>query len=607
MNRTFNWTLLALDAALIAIMTLLAYYARFEGAVPLFFERWIPALTAVSAPIYILLFALFGLYRLVFRYVGIDVLLRLVAAAGLGLAMLTGVNMLMPLEQDMRPVPMGVLFIQAVLVFVTAAGVRLGLRIVLHLHSLRQQDKERVLIVGAGSAGHLILREIKARPDLGMSVAGFLDDDPTLLGRTIDGTPVLGSTKDLESAVSSHRAEEIIVAMPSAPRETVRRILNAAADTGVRARVMPPLFGSQGSVSLSDLQSVDVEDLLGREPAPIDVDKIRDTVAGKVVAITGAAGTIGSELCRQLAMLSPERLILIDIDETRLYELFLQTERSHPGLARIAICNIRDWRRLDAVLSRHKPALVLHSAAYKHVPLMELAPAEAIKTNVAGTLNIIAACEQHGVERLVLISTDKAIAPVNMMGMSKAIAEIIAREAAKHQALEIMIVRFGNVLASRGSVIPIFKEQLLGGGPLTVTHEDVTRYFMTAPEAARLTLQAQAIGRSGDTFMLEMGEPMRISDLAKRMIALSGVTAEIVFTGLRPGEKLHETLTGEGESAIASGFKGILKVERSRPQTDGLAEKIDDLIAAGEADDLDRIDAIIDVIDPGYRERATSN
>jgi len=507
----------------------------------------------------------------------------------------------------MRPVPMGVLFIQAVLVFVTAAGVRLGLRIVLHLHSLRQQDKERVLIVGAGSAGHLILREIKARPDLGMSVAGFLDDDPSLLGRTIDGTPVLGSTKDLESAVSSHRAEEIIVAMPSAPRETVRRILNAAADTGVRARVMPPLFGSQGSVSLSDLQSVDVEDLLGREPTPIDVDKIRDTVAGKAVAITGAAGTIGSELCRQLAMLSPEKLILIDIDETRLYELFLQTERSHPGLAQIAICDIRDRRRLDAVLDRHRPALVLHSEAYKHVPLMELAPAEAIKTNVAGTRNVIAACEQHGVERLVLISTDKAIAPVNMMGMSKAIAEIIALEAAKRPALEIMIVRFGNVLASRGSVIPIFKEQLLGGGPLTVTHEDVTRYFMTAPEAARLTLQAQAIGKSGDTFMLEMGEPMRISDLAKRMIALSGVTAEIVFTGLRPGEKLHETLTGEGESAIASGFKGILKVERSRPQTDGLAEKIAELIAAGEADDLDRIDAIIDAIDPGYRKRATSN
>lgn len=607
MNRTFNWTLLALDAALIAFMTLFAYYVRFEGAVPLFFERWIPALTAVSAPLYILLFALFGLYRLVFRYVGIDVLLRLVAAAGLALAVLTGVNMLMPLEQDMRPVPMGVLFIQAVLVFVTAAGVRLGLRIVLHLHSLRQQDKERVLIVGAGSAGHLILREIKARPDLGMSVAGFLDDDPSLLGRTIDGTPVLGSTKDLESAVSSHRAEEIIVAMPSAPRETVRRILNAAADTGVRARVMPPLFGSQGSVSLSDLQSVDVEDLLGREPTPIDVDKIRDTVTGKVVAITGAAGTIGSELCRQLAMLSPENLILIDIDETRLYELFLQTERSHPGLAQIAICDIRDRRRLDAVLDRHRPALVLHSAAYKHVPLMELAPAEAIKTNVAGTRNVIAACEEHGVERLVLISTDKAIAPVNMMGMSKAIAEMIALETAKRQALEIMIVRFGNVLASRGSVIPIFKEQLLGGGPLTVTHEDVTRYFMTAPEAARLTLQAQAIGKSGDTFMLEMGEPMRISDLAKRMIALSGVNAEIVFTGLRPGEKLHETLTGEGESAIASGFKGILKVERSRPQTDGLAEKIDELIAAGEADDLDRIDAIIDAIDPGYRKRATSS
>lgn len=605
MNRTFRWTLLALDAALIALMTLLAYYARFEGAVPTFFERWIPALTIVSAPAYLLLFALFGLYRLVFRYVGIDVLLRLVAAVGLGLALLTGVNMLMPLEQDMRPIPMGVLFIQAVLVFVTTAGVRLGLRIVLHLHSLRQQDKERVLIVGAGSAGHLLLREIKARPDLGMSVAGFLDDDPSLLGRTIDGTPVLGSTKELATTVSSHRAEEVIVAMPSAPKETVRRILNAAADAGVKTRVMPSLFASKGSVGLDDLQNVDVEDLLGREPTPIDVDRIRDTVTGKIVAVTGAAGTIGSELCRQLALLSPEKLILIDIDETRLYELFLQTEHSHPGLARIAICDIKERRGLDAVLSRYKPAIVLHSAAYKHVPLMELAPAEAIKTNVAGTRNVIAACEQHGVKRLVLISTDKAVAPVNMMGMSKAIAELIALQAAKRQTLEIMIVRFGNVLASRGSVIPIFKEQLRRGGPLTVTHEDVTRYFMTAAEAARLTLQAQAIGASGDTLMLEMGEPMRISDLAKRMIALSGTTAEIVFTGLRPGEKLHEALVGERESLVATGVKGILKVEKSKPQGRGLSEKIDELIAAGEANDVQRIDAIIDAIDPGYRERAT--
>jgi len=606
MNRTFNWTILALDAALITLMTLLAYYARFEGAIPTFFERWIPALTVVSAPAYLLLFALFGLYRLVFRYVGIDVLLRLVAAVGIGLALLAGANMLMPLEQGMRPIPMGVLFIQAVLVLVTAAGVRLGLRIVLHLHSLRQQDKQRVLIVGAGSAGHLLLREIKARPDLGMSVAGFLDDDPSLLGRTIDGTPVLGGTKELATAVSSHRAEEVIVAMPSAPKETVRRVLNAAADAGVKARVMPSLFTSKGSVGLDDLQNVDVEDLLGREPTPIDVDKIRDTVTGKIVAVTGAAGTIGSELCRQLALLSPEKLILIDIDETRLYELFLQTEHSHPGLARIAICDIKERRGLDAVLGRYKPVIVLHSAAYKHVPMMELAPAEAIKTNVAGTQNVIAACEQHGVKRLVLISTDKAVAPVNMMGMSKAIAELIALQAAKRQTLEIMIVRFGNVLASRGSVIPIFKEQLRRGGPLTVTHEDITRYFMTAAEAARLTLQAQAIGASGDTLMLEMGEPMRISDLAKRMIALSGTTAEIVFTGLRPGEKLHEALVGERESLVATGVKGILKVEKSKPQGRELSEKIDALIAAGEANDVQLIDEIIDEIDPGYRERATS-
>jgi FlaA1/EpsC-like NDP-sugar epimerase len=603
--RISNWMLVAFDAAIVIVMTVLAYYARFEGVIPSFFERWIPVLAAGGAAVYLTLFGLFGLYQIVLRYVGLDALLRLSAAAAIGFAVLMGANVLMPMENNMRPVPLGVLFFQAVLVFMGASGSRLAVRVALHLHAGRGGDRMRVLIVGAGSAGPLLLREIKSHPDLAMSVVGFLDDDTSVRGRTIDGVPVLGGTADLARTVATLDVSEVIIAMPSAPRDTVRRILNAAADAHVQTRVMPQLVVARGSVSLRDLRSVDVEDLLGREPTPIDTEHVAATIAGSVVAVTGAAGSIGSELCRQVAGLGPERLVLIDVDESRLYELSLEIEALAPGISRIAICDIRDDERLDTVFGAEKPALVLHAAAYKHVPLMELAPAEAIKTNIGGTRSVIAACERHGVQRFVLISTDKAVAPVNVMGLTKSIAELVMLDAARRGTLEVMAVRFGNVLASRGSVVPIFEEQLRHGGPLTVTHEDVTRYFMTIPEAARLVLQAQAIGESGDIFVLEMGEPVRIVDLARKMIALSGVPAEIEFTGLRPGEKLHESLIGEHESLLPTDRQNILRVDRVDLPHQSFAEEIDVLVAAARRDDRAAIDAAIAHIDPDYTQRAT--
>jgi FlaA1/EpsC-like NDP-sugar epimerase len=415
--------------------------------------------------------------------------------------------------------------------------------------------------------------------------------------------PVIGTTAALARTVVDRNVEEVLVAIPSAPTETVRRVLNAAAEAGVTTRIMPPIVIEKGSVSVTDLRRVEVEDLLGREQTPIDVEQVRHTIAGKVIAVTGAAGSIGSELCRQILPLSPAKLVLLEIDETRLYELFLELDAGYPGVSAMCVCDIRDVAKLEAVFAEHKPQVVLHAAAYKHVPLMELAPEEAIKTNVLGTLQVIEACERHGVERFVLISTDKAVSPVNIMGLTKSLAEREMLDATARGKLRAVAVRFGNVLASRGSVVPIFEEQLRRGGPLTVTHPDVTRYFMSIPEASRLVLQAQAIGEPGDVFVLEMGEPVKIVDLARKMIVLSGVPADVVFVGLRPGEKLHEVLTSASETLVPTTRDRIQRVVSAGELQPSFAEEIAELIGAAQRGDASAIAETIDRLEPGFGAR----
>lgn len=605
-RRISGWILVALDAAVVSLATLLAYYVRFEGVVPEFFSRWMLPLSVAATAVFLAVMTTFGLYRLVLRYVGIDALLKVMAATALGFVVLLGVDLFMPMEEAMRPVPVGVLFIQAVLVFMGFAGVRITARVFMHLHATRTGERKRVLVVGAGSAGPLLLREIQGRPDLGLSVLAFLDDDRAMHGRTIGGVPVVGATGDLARAVSELDIAEVIVAMPSAPQATIRRILNAAAELGVHTRVVPQLVTARGSVSLHDLRPIEVEDLLGREPAPIDTELIADTIADKVIAVTGAAGSIGSELCRQIIALRPRTLVLIDIDETRLFELGLELEARAPGVAIGILCDVRDAVCLDAALGAHKPEAVFHAAAYKHVPLMQLAPAEAIKANVGGTIRVIEACERHGVRRFVLLSTDKAVAPVNVMGLTKALAERVMLSAVARGKITAVAVRFGNVLGSRGSVVPVFQEQLRRGGPLTVTHPDVTRYFMTIPEAARLVLQAQAMGEPGDVFVLEMGEPVRIDELARKMIALSGVPAEIEYVGLRPGEKLHETLVSEDEHLSPTTHVKIMRVgDLARPDA-GFDAAVDALVGAATGGRVEELPARLEALEPGFASRESA-
>lgn len=603
-SRLSNSALLPIDAAVVVMATITAYYARFEGLVLEPFLQWMVPVTLLSIFLYLTAFTFFGLYRLVLRYVGVDTLLKLGGAVVVVFGVLLTVNLVIPLEENMRPVPLSVLFYQAILVFLGASAARMAARVFIHVHASLPGRGRRILIVGAGDAGPLLLRDIQNQPDLGYSVVGFLDDDPSMQGRTIMGVPVAGFTDELPAAVSRLGAQEVIVAMPQAPHETVRRILNTAADAGVQTRVMPQLVTDRGSVSLRDVRHIDAADLLGREPTPIDIDQVRESVSGQCVAITGAAGSVGSELCRQLLQLGPQKLTLIDVDEARLHELWLELDRTAPDVATIAVCDIRDARRLDTVFEEARLSLVFHCAAYKHVPIMESAPEEAVKTNVLGTARVLDSCVRTGVRRFVLASTDKAVSPSNIVGLTEALAEILVLDSVRRDLIDACIVRFGNVLGSRGSVTNVFQDQLRRGGPLTVTDPRVTRHFMTTPEAARLILQAQAIAKPGDTFVLRAGEPVSIEGLARKMIALSGVPAEVEFVGLRPGEKLHDELAEPTEGLLSTGRENILRIERSETMGAWGSDDVTAIIEAAVKGAAGDVREVISGLCPGFGDRA---
>lgn len=562
-RRSWQGLLLGLDAAVIALSTALSYYARFEGVIPDVYSQWMGYFLIASVAVYCFFLWLFGLYRVVLRYVGIDTLFRTLGAIVSSVAIFVVADVVIAnLVHVERPVPFGILFMQAVLVLITVAGIRVTVRAAQHVRVQNRHKGERLIIIGAGSAGSLLLRELFSRPELEVDVVGFLDDSKQVVGRTISGVPIIGTIDELEDVVATRNIQQVFVALPSADQEYVREILNRSAALGLSTRIMPKLVIEKGKVSLSDMRKVDVNDLLGRPLTPIDVNEVKETLQGKVVAVTGAAGSIGSELCRQIILMEPKELLLFEVDESRLYELWFELEAIAPGVAQMHILDIRDQLKVKKLFSEHRPHVVLHSAAYKHVPLMEAEPMEAMVTNVMGTKIVMDAAGENGAERFVLISTDKAVAPINVMGKTKQIGErLMLATAEKYPDMMCCAVRFGNVLASRGSVVPIFEDKLMRGEPLTVTHPEVSRYFMVIPEAARLVLQAQAIGKSKDIFVLEMGEPVKIVELARKMIALSGIPAEIVFTGLRPGEKLHEVLANEDEKLLKTEREMIYRVE----------------------------------------------
>ena len=452
------------------------------------------------------------------------------------------------------PIPRSYFFLEILLQTVMVVGIRFSYRFCRYLKEAREQrfgcgePQKRVMIIGAGDAGRAIIKEILDSRHLTMKVCCVIDDDCNKEGRYINGIPIIGDRSVILKNVEKYKIDKIILAIPSASKEERREILEICKMTKCELKTLPGMYQLiDGALNIGKLRDVEITDLLGRDPIQVNLDEIMGYVEQKVIMVTGGGGSIGSELCRQIAMYNPKQLIIFDVYENNAYEIQQELKRHHPELNLVVLIgSVRNTHRMETVFEKYRPDIVYHAAAHKHVPLMEDSPNEAIKNNVFGTYKTAKAASEYGVKRFVLISTDKAVNPTNIMGASKRLCEMIVQSFDKISKTEFVAVRFGNVLGSNGSVIPLFKKQIAEGGPVTVTHKDIIRYFMTIPEAVSLVLQAGAYARGGEIFVLEMGAPVRIDDMARNLIRLSGYTPDvdikIEYTGLRPGEKLYEEL-----------------------------------------------------------------
>jgi FlaA1/EpsC-like NDP-sugar epimerase len=561
-------------AFLFATSLLLAFGLRydFRGGFtepdPWFTTQFLPYLPLCLA-VKLAVFGLFGIYRDSWRYVGLRDLFSIVRASHASIficvvlySLYAWVVYTLLQDQDLLKekfyfqVPWLVFLQDWVLTIGLVAGARIGFRFYNEeLRPLEGGVQARLLIVGAGDAGDSVLREIIRASEDRYQVVGFVDDDPGKVGARIRGVDVLGKTTDVRKVCESYRIDEVLIAMPSAPQRRIRELIEMCKGTNLRFRTVPALSDLiEGRVQVSQIRPVSIEDLLGRDPVTLDTQAIGEYIRGKVVMVTGAGGSIGSEMCRQIARFQPKMLLLVERMENALFEIDRDLQRQYPELCRMpCVADIADASRIRQLLRQYRPTAVFHAAAHKHVPMMEWNPGEAIKNNVIGTRSLADCVSEAGVEKFVMISTDKAVNPTSVMGCTKRVAEMYVQQLGSHTATktEFVTVRFGNVLGSSGSVVPIFKEQIARGGPVTVTHPEMTRYFMTIPEAAQLVLQAGAMGKGGEIFLLDMGEPVKIVDLAIDLITLSGLRphedVELHFTGMRPGEKLFEELSIAGE------------------------------------------------------------
>lgn len=496
----------------------------------------------------------YGLYMYLWRYATLREVLSLVKAITLSSLLMMSILFI----TKTIDFPKRLLFLEWALNIIFVGGFRIGLRlyrdaiIMRRSEVVKEIDKVRVLIIGAGDAGEMIAREIQRVASLKYKLIGFIDDKPNKTGQIIHQTPVLGSTAEMADLVKQYQIQEVFIAIPSATGKDVRRIVKICEECGIQFKITPGLYEILGGrVSVNQLREVRIEDLLGRQVVNTDMDSISKYLSKSVVLVTGAGGSIGSELCRQIVRFAPGRIILLDNNENAIYFINMEIRRfvseANLNVEVVSIVgDIRDREHLDAVIKKYKPVSVFHAAAYKHVPLMEENIESVVRNNIIGTKNMLELSDAYGVKNFVLISTDKAVYPVNCMGAAKRIGEVMMQLFASKSKTQFSAVRFGNVLDSQGSVVPLFRMQIAEGGPVTVTHPEVTRFFMTIPEAIRLIIQAGALNQGGEIFILDMGEPVKIYNLAKDLIHLSGLEAdkdiEIVFTGLRPGEKLEETL-----------------------------------------------------------------
>lgn len=549
------------------------------------------------------------------RYVGISDLLAIVKASLISTLIIVILWFGLLSVESVRRYAMGITtFSQAVFILdmfatiVLMGGLRMAVRLYHEEFHTEQAGKlKKFLIVGAGNAGESLLRELHRMSIEEYDVVGFIDDDPAKRGVNIHGIPVLGNSDEMLKICKEKNIEEIAIAMPSATAKQLRKVVQICEGAQVRFRTVPSVADiASGRFKVSQIRDVEINDLLGRDAVRLDLETIEQYLNGKVILVTGAGGSIGSEMSRQVCHFKPELLLLVEQSENSLFFIERELRRSFPTVTMEAIiCDITDKKRVEQIFEKFHPQVVIHAAAHKHVPLMELNPGEAIKNNIIGTKTVADACDKYGAENFVMISTDKAVNPTSIMGSSKRISELYIQDLDRTSKTAYVTVRFGNVLGSNGSVVPIFKNQIAAGGPVTVTHPEMRRYFMTIPEASQLVLQAASMGNGGEIFVLDMGEPVKIVDLAKELITLSGFRPgediEIVFSGTRPGEKLFEELSIKGEDMMTTRHPKISIWQKNAPLSrEQLIEKINGLVAIADLQNHKQIVAAIKEIVPEY-------
>ncbi|MCQ2361427.1 MAG: polysaccharide biosynthesis protein [Acidaminococcaceae bacterium] len=601
--------LIIYDVLTVGMAHFMALWLRFDlrySLIPNVYLHNLWNLMPVIAALSVVLLWHSRLYQSIWRFASFTELIRV-----LGVAFIVELTQVVLIFTGVyRRMPISYYLIGLVLTIAFWIAVRFMYRFVLLMREIhgKNHDGVNVMLIGAGQAGQMLLHDSQRNKWQDVRVLCIIDDDKNKHGRFIDGVPVVGGRDDIMAAVAKYGIDEIYIAVPTASAKEKRDILNICKDTGCVLRNLPSFRQLvNGEVSINSLRDVAIEDLLGREQIKVDMQEIFNNISGKVILVTGGGGSIGSELCRQIATHSPKQIIIFDIYENNAFEIEQELRRKLPNLNLVVLIgSVRDEGRLEAIFAQYKPEIVYHAAAHKHVPLMEYSPCEAIKNNVLGTYQTAMAAVHYGTKRFVLISTDKAVNPTNVMGASKRICELIIQTLAKkpQTPTEFVAVRFGNVLGSNGSVVPFFKKQIAEGGPVTVTHPDIVRYFMTIPEAVSLVLQAGCYAQGGEIFVLDMGEPVKIDTLARNLIKLMGLKPDedikIVYTGLRPGEKLYEEklMAAEGLQKTANDL--IYVGEPLQIDTDVFLHKLDEIVKIAYMEDNDVIKEKVKEIVPEY-------
>jgi FlaA1/EpsC-like NDP-sugar epimerase len=578
MFRLRNRHFFLIDALFCVLIPIFALRLRLNNPIPLKFLPTLIVYILTALLIKLPVFYYFGLYRRFWPYASVDAMVSIGMAVMVAMVMVTGVfYVLNGFVFLIRPgLPRSIPFFDGLMTATVVLGSRFSVRAITYYRylSFRNTRTRLVLIAGAGDAGQIVARELLASDTISKRLFGYVDDNPDKNGTIIHGVRVWGPLDAIPVLAGEYNIEEVIIAMPKAPGSVIRKVVNACEEANISSKILPGVYKVlAGQANINRLREVEVGDLLRREPVGINLDQIEKLLTDKVVLITGGGGSIGSEMCAQIANCNPARLIVLGRGENSLYSLRNKIEKAGFGhlIFNFILADIRDQSRLESVYERYKPEIVYHTAAHKHVPLMEENVDEAVTNNIFGTWNLVQVSKKYDVEKFVFISTDKAVKPASVMGMTKRLAELIVRMAATETNRPYLSVRFGNVLGSRGSVIPLFKRQIAMGGPVTVTHPDMERYFMTMSEATYLVLQASALGQNGDVFVLDMGEPISITDLARDMIELAGRQVDedikIVYTGIRPGERLSEHLFFDEEDRIQTAHEKIFVVRNGLSTT----------------------------------------